>query len=136
MAHQAMSRLGELLTGSLALEPGALAELVARGAVPALSGGDLPAWYRTGPVAVVVIGGTLMKGTGVAWAGLTGYDQVRAAFAAALADRETTSILLHIDSPGGQAVEAVLALPTRSTPRARSSPRSPWSRTSRPRPPI
>ena len=109
LMRPSMSKVSTLLTGSLALEPGALDELVARG-VPALSGGDLPGWYRAGPVAVVVIGGALMKGAGVAWAGLTGYDQVRGAFAAALADRETTSILLHIDSPGGQAVEAVLAL--------------------------
>jgi ClpP class serine protease len=105
-----MSGLGTLLTGSLALEPGALDELVARGGVPALSGGDLPAWYRAGSVAVVPIAGALAKGAGVSWAGLTGYDQVRSAFAAALADRETSSILLHVDSPGGHAVEAVLAL--------------------------
>ena len=105
-----MTRLSSLLTGSLALEPGALDELVARGGMPALGGGDLPAWYRVGTVAVVPIGGALMKGAGVSWAGLTGYDQVRSAFAAALADRETTSIVLHIDSPGGHAVEAVLAL--------------------------
>ena len=58
-----MSGLGTLLTGSLALEPGALDELVARGGVPALSGGDLPAWYRAGSVAVVPIAGALIIGS-------------------------------------------------------------------------
>lgn len=105
-----MSGLGMILTGSLALEPSALDELVARGAVPALNHSDLPAWYRAGSVAVVPVGGALTKGAGLSWAGLTGYDQVRSAFAAALADRETTSILFHVDSPGGHAVEAVLSL--------------------------
>lgn len=110
MSKKPVGDYSVILTGGLAMERYALDELVARGAVSALNGSDLPAWYRAGSVAVVPIGGALAKGAGLSWAGLTGYDQVRSAFAAALADRETTSILLHVDSPGGHAVEAVLSL--------------------------
>jgi capsid assembly protease len=55
-------------------------------------------------VAVIPITGTLVQRTGTLrpYSGMTGYDGVRLAFLAALADSEVDAIVLDIDSPGGE----------------------------------
>lgn len=94
-----------------ALEPARLEEI---GALLA-AGGPLPdndeapapppKWYCAGSVAVVPVSGTLLHrsaGTIAAASGLASYGDIAAGFAAALEDQQTTSLLLHIDSPGGE----------------------------------
>jgi signal peptide peptidase SppA len=55
-------------------------------------------------VAVVQVAGTLVQklGTLRPWSGMTGYDGIRQNFLTALADPKVKSIVLDIDSPGGE----------------------------------
>lgn len=74
------------------------------------SGGrSLPTIYDlVNGIAVIPICGTLVQKLGGLdpFSGMTGYDQVRAKFAAALTDDEVEAILLDIDSPGGEVAGA------------------------------
>lgn len=56
-------------------------------------------------VAIVPVQGTLVQRTGTLrpYSGMSGYDQIRSAFALALEDEEIRAIVLDIDSPGGEA---------------------------------
>ncbi|MGY0713127.1 phage major capsid protein [Azospirillum argentinense] len=96
------------LSEPLAILPAKLEEI---GAVLASDWNDAPdlpdtppAWYRAGAAAVVPIGGSLVKTTGGinALSGLTSYATIADGFRAALADKETTAVVLHIDSTGGE----------------------------------
>lgn len=99
------------LTQPCAVEPGRLEEI---GALLA-AGGPLPdnveapppppKWYRAGSVAVVPVNGTLLHrsaGAIAAASGLTSYNDIAAGFQAAIEDGQTTAVLLHCDSPGGE----------------------------------
>ncbi len=57
-----------------------------------------------GPVARIPIQGTLVqkRGTLRPYSGMTGYDGIRQAFAAAMSDDQVKAIMLDIDSPGGE----------------------------------
>lgn len=67
--------------------------------------GDMPPmWDKAGSVAVVNIKGPLIQGDAglMRFFGITGYDNIRQAVAEAVADKEVKSIMLNIDSGGGQ----------------------------------
>ena len=57
-----------------------------------------------GGVAVIQVAGTLVQklGTLRPYSGMTGYDGIRQNFLTALIDPDVTSIVLDIDSPGGE----------------------------------
>jgi signal peptide peptidase SppA len=91
----------------MAVLPSALARL---GMMPWDEEDDEPPFDREGPVAVVCIDGPLLQRGGWCW---DGYEAISKRFSAALADRQTGSVLLKINSPGGVAAgcfEAVKAL--------------------------
>jgi signal peptide peptidase SppA len=67
--------------------------------------GEMPAmWDKVGSTAVVNIQGPLVQGDAgfMRLFGITGYDNIREAVAAAIADEAVKSIMLNIDSGGGQ----------------------------------
>ena len=66
---------------------------------------DKPYALTNSGIALIPVMGTLMKrGSWMgAMSGLTGYDQIASLIDNALADAEVKSILMEIDSPGGQA---------------------------------
>lgn len=63
-----------------------------------------PMWGKAGNTAVVDIQGPLVQGDAgfMRLFGITGYDNIREAVAQAIADEEVHSILLNVDSGGGQ----------------------------------
>lgn len=114
MTDRLLPHIRARLAEPLAILPAKLEEIGAVLAAPAAATAapkPHPAWYRVGNVAVVPVGGSLVKSTGgvAAMSGLTSYATIAAGFREALADAQTSSILLHIDSPGGE-VAGLLAL--------------------------
>jgi len=65
--------------------------------------GDTP-YDPTGGIAVIPVRGTLVQRTGTMrpYSGMTGYDGIRQALAAAIGDDAIDAIVLDIDSPGGE----------------------------------
>ncbi|OYD80116.1 S49 family peptidase [Azospirillum brasilense] len=109
-----LRRVYARLAEPLAITPGKLSEIAeVLAARPASSKTNAapPAWYAAGPVAVVPIGGTLVKATGgvAAESGLMSYAQIEAGFRGALTDPNTDTVLLHVDSFGGE-VNGLFAL--------------------------
>jgi signal peptide peptidase SppA len=78
-------------------------ELQASGKVLADMGLD-PMWHAQGATAVVQINGSLVNGSAgfMRLFGVTGYADIRSALAEAVADKNIKSILLDINSGGGQ----------------------------------
>ena len=80
-------------------------ECSAKASEAAAFDGEMPAmWDKVGNTAVVNIQGPLIQGDAgfMRFFGITGYDNIREAVAAAIADEEVKSIMLNIDSGGGQ----------------------------------
>ena len=75
---------------------------------PGIPGGtkpeQVPAYYLTGSAAVVPIMGTLVRSTGgaMAMSGLTSYSTIAEGFQRALSDERATSVVLHLNSSGGE----------------------------------
>lgn len=64
---------------------------------------DRKPFLTVGQVAVIPIQGMLLNRFGGAWGYATGYDYIRAAYGAALADPSIRGIVFDVNSPGGDA---------------------------------
>lgn len=64
---------------------------------------DKPFVFQDG-IAIIPVHGVLINRFSYCWGFVTGYNFVRAQMNAALADDEVTTIVLDVDSPGGEAV--------------------------------
>lgn len=60
-------------------------------------------YLTVGTAAVIPVHGTLLNRFGAAWGFVTGYDYIRTAFNAALADPSVKGIVFDVNSPGGDA---------------------------------
>lgn len=105
-----LARIRARLAEPLALTAGKLAEISeVLAARPGRSSPErseaLPGWYPAGSVAVVPVSGTLVRATGgiAAESGLMSYAELATSFRAAMADSTTHTVLLHLDSHGGEA---------------------------------
>lgn len=103
-----LTRIRARLAEPLALTAGKLAEiaevLAARPGRSSPGRSESPGWYPAGSVAVVPVAGTLVRATGgiAAESGLMSYAEIAASFRAAIADPATQTVLLHLDSYGGE----------------------------------
>jgi ClpP class serine protease len=115
MTRRSLPHIHSRLAQPLAILPAKLEEIDAVLASPVQMQGTPPqrqrSYYIAGNVAVVPIGGTLVKSSGgiMAASGLTSYATIAEGLRGALADAGASQILLHIDSPGGE-VDGLLAI--------------------------